>query len=75
MIAQTIDQKEWKLRLRLYELEQRLDNRKFIRISNSEIVNFCEVSHFDLSMKGTIGLELKNGIHTYVSRIKHLLGM
>ena len=32
-------QGEYSLRLRLYELEERLDPRRFVRISHSEIVN------------------------------------
>ena len=34
-----LDQATYQIRLRLYELEERLDNEKFVRISNSEIVN------------------------------------
>ena len=30
---------EYTLRLRLYEIEERLDNNNFVRISNSDIIN------------------------------------
>ena len=40
---------EFTLRLRLYELEERLDKKRFVRISNSEIVNLGKVMGFDLS--------------------------
>lgn len=71
---------EYTLRLRLYELEARLDPRQFVRISNSEIINLKQVSHFDLRFTGTICVQLSNGTTTYVSRryvskIKKILGM
>ena len=59
---------EVQLRLRLYEMEQRLDGRSFVRISNSEITNLKKVKGFDLSMAGTICVLLSNGDTTYVSR-------
>ena len=45
---------EYQLRLRLYELEERLDKDNFVRISNSEIINLKRVKGFDLSYTGTI---------------------
>ncbi|MDU1265718.1 MAG: LytTR family DNA-binding domain-containing protein [Peptostreptococcus sp.] len=55
-------------RLTLYELDQRLDKRKFIRISRSDIVNLDFVKKLDLSFTGTIAVELNNGDVAYVSR-------
>lgn len=71
---------EYTLRLRLYEVEQRLNPGQFVRISNSEIINIRRVSSFDLSYTGTICVALQNGDVTYVSRryvarIKKLLGV
>ena len=71
---------EFTLRLRLYELEERLDKNRFVRISNSEIVNLGKVTGFDLSVSGTIRVSLANGTSTYVSRryvskIKTTLGL
>lgn len=71
---------EYTLRLRLYELENRLNPNQFIRISNSEIINIRKVSHFDLSFTGTICVKLSNGTVTYVSRryvakLKKILGI
>lgn len=71
---------EFTLRLRLYELEERLDKKRFVRISNSEIVNLGKVKGFDLSFSGTIRVSLTNGTSTYVSRryvskIKTTLGL
>lgn len=71
---------EYVLRQRLYEWEERLDKRRFVRISNSEIINLNQVLHFDLNLVGTICVRLSNGTTTYVSRryvskIKQLLGL
>lgn len=71
---------EYTLRLRLYEVEDRLNNGLFVRISNSEIINLKRVENFDLSFSGTICVKLSNGVTSYVSRryvkkIKNLLGM
>lgn len=71
---------EYTLRLRLYEIEERLNPNQFIRISNSEIVSLKHIKNFDLSFTGTICVRLSNGTTTYVSRryvskIKKILGM
>ena len=70
----------YSLRTRMYELEERLDKKNFVRISNSEIINLKKVKAFDLSLSGTILVSLLNGTVTYVSRryvpkIKQLLGI
>lgn len=71
---------EYTLRLRLYELEERLNKNHFVRISNSEIINLKKVKHFDLSFTGTICITLTDGTVTYTSRryvtkIKQVLGI
>lgn len=68
------------LRLRLYEAEERLSDRSFVRISGGEVINLKKVRGFDLSFMGTICVSLSNGTVTYVSRryvskIKQLLGL
>lgn len=55
-------------RLTIYELDNRLDKNKFIRISRSEIVNLDFVKKLDLSFTGTIAVELINNDVAYVSR-------
>ena len=75
-----LDQATYQIRLRLYELEERLDNDKFVRISNSEIVNLKRVKGLDLSFAGTSCMEVENGEVSYVSRryvskIKKKLGL
>ncbi len=74
------DRGEYTLRLRLYEMEERLNANQFVRISNSEIINLKKVKNFDLNFTGTICIELANGTTTYVSRryvskIKTILGI
>ena len=56
------------LRERLYELEEQLDRRKFVRISNGEIINLDKVTAVDLSLTGTIRMTLGSAGHAYVSR-------
>ena len=74
------DHGEYQLRLRLYEIEERLDHKVFIRISNSEIINLKKVKGFDLTYTGTICVSFLNGTTAYVSRrqikkIKQVLGI
>ena len=68
------------LKLRLYEIEEILNNKKFVRISKSEIINLGEVKNFDFSFVGTISVQMKNNDVCYVSRrfvskIKKILGI
>lgn len=74
------EKNEYQLRLRLYELENRLEKKQFVRISGSEIINLKKVKSFDLSFTGTICVALSNGTVTYasrryVSKIKQVLGI
>ena len=71
---------EYTLRLRLYEVEERLKQQYFVRISNSEIINLRKVKSFDLSITGTICVVLSDGSKTYASRryvtkLKGVLGL
>lgn len=71
---------EYTLRQRLYEMEERLDNSRFVRISNSEIINLQKVRSFDLNLVGTICVSFTDSGTTYVSRryvtkIKKILGV
>jgi len=80
VLAQTAAGETCAVRLRLYELEERLPRRTFIRVSHSEIVNWKRVTALDLSLTGTIRVTLEGGVETYVSRryvkkIKEVLGL
>lgn len=69
------------VKLRLYELEERLDPGVFVRISHSEIVNLKQVTALDLSLAGTIKMTLAGGAavcwvsRRYVPKIKQALGL
>ena len=72
--------RECVLRLRLYEAQEKLIGKEFVRISNSEIINIKKAKKFDLSMAGTICVSLVNGDVSFVSRryvakIKKFLGI
>lgn len=77
--AQT-EQEVYTVRERLYELEELLDGRKFVRISHSEIVNLDHVTALDLSLSGTIRMTLTGDVVCFVSRrslkkIRQALGL
>lgn len=68
------------IRKRLYELEEILNPDKFVRISNSEIVNMRKVKKINLKLTGTIILYFATNNKAYVSRrylkkIKEYLGV
>jgi len=65
---------------KLYELEERLDEGQFFRISKSEIVNLKKIKRLDLSITGTIKVILSDGTESYTSRrnvtkLKQILGI
>lgn len=68
------------VRERLYELEERLAPRTFVRISHSEIINLKKVTGLDLKLSGTIKMTLEGGTvcwvsRRYVKKIKQALGL
>ena len=56
------------VRQRLYELEEELEGTRFVRVSNSEIVNLDRVTALDLTLTGTIKMTLAGGTVCWVSR-------
>ena len=58
----------YEVKERLYVLEEMLSEQKFVRISNSELVNVQQIEKLDMSYAGTIQVRMKNGDVTYVSR-------
>lgn len=60
--------KAYALREKLYELEERLDPARFVRISRFEIVNLRRIVKLDTSLTGTIRVLMEGGVQTYVSR-------
>ena len=65
--AKTKD-KLYKVKYRIYELEEMLKNTSFIRISNSEIINLKTIESLDLGSAGTVIFKFKDGSTTYASR-------
>ena len=68
------------VRQRLYELEEELAGTRFVRVSNSEIVNLDRVTGLDLTFAGTIKMTLEGGTvcwvsRRYVKKIKEALGL
>lgn len=49
-------------------LEEDLNPGRFIRTSQSEIINLFKVKCFDVSLAGTIGVEFDCGITSWISR-------
>ena len=65
---------------RLYELENLLNKKSFIRISNSEIINFDKVENIDFKIFGTLIINFKSkniayASRRYIPRIKEFLNM
>lgn len=62
------ENREYIIKNYLYELEEILNLKKFIRISNSEIINIDYIESLDTSFYGSIKLKTKTGLVSYVSR-------
>lgn len=77
VLLQTEDE-TYNLKGSLSGIEDALNRTRFMRISQSEIINIYKVRHFDFNLTGTIGVEFDCGIKTWASRsrirdIKELL--
>lgn len=59
---------EFRLKEKLYELEEILPPSQFIRLSKSVIANLEELSRFEASFNGTLCVYFKSGAKEYVSR-------
>ena len=66
--VRTINDELYTTKEKLYQLEELLKLTTFVRISNSEIVNFDQVEKLNLKLTGTILLTFKSKNETYVSR-------
>ncbi|MHA6259925.1 LytTR family DNA-binding domain-containing protein [Sporosarcina sp. CAU 1771] len=58
----------FRLKEKLYELEEILPSNRFIRLSKSVIANLHELSQFEASFNGTLCVYFKSGVKEYVSR-------
>lgn len=59
---------EYTSKSKIYELEEKIKTKNFMRISNSEIINFKRVKSLDMSIIGTIAIRFESGDITYASR-------
>lgn len=59
---------EFRIKKKLYDLEENLDKDTFVRISNSCIINIKYVESFDLSMIGNIIVKFTDETSEYVSK-------
>lgn len=57
----------YRLRGRLYELENRL-GQGFVRINKSALANWSRIRRFKASIAGAVDIEFKSGYTEYVSR-------
>ncbi len=58
----------YEVRMKLYELEDLLKNRRFLRISRSMIVNLMKISSVRPALNGRFSAVLKNGEEIIISR-------
>lgn len=58
----------YKIKYKLYELEEIFKHKDFIRISNSCIINVNQVECFDTSILGTVLVKLKDNTQETVSK-------
>lgn len=67
VILQTKDEK-YSVKKSLGTLEEELNPSRFLRISQSEIINLHKVKCFDFNRAGTIGVEFEGGGKSWASR-------
>lgn len=67
VIVQTNEQ-SYSVSKSLSGIEEMLNPDRFLRISQSEVVNLYKVKCFDINIVGTIGIEFENGIKSWASR-------
>ena len=73
-------EKTYLMKLPLYKIEDYLNGKNFVRISNSEIINLDKTKNFDFKYLGTISCEMDNGDICFVSRramkkVREILGV
>lgn len=58
----------YRVKYKMYELEEMLEQKGFVRISNSCIININQVECFDISILGTVLVKLKDNTQESVSK-------
>ncbi len=66
-IAIDTDGVSWRLKMRLYEIEEQLPSH-FIRINKSAIANKRRIDTFTAAFSGAVNVKMKCGYTDYVSR-------
>lgn len=61
------DGKKYRLRRRLYEVEENLP-KEFVRINKSAVANWKRIRRFKTEFSGAVDVEFKCGYEDYVSR-------
>ncbi len=68
-LSQIVTENEkYTFRQSLQSIEDLLNIQMFVRISRYELINLNKVKFYDLSISGTLRLELAGGAETWVSR-------
>ena len=62
------EEKRYTVKKQLCEFEELLDKNKFVRISRYEIVNTDKIKKLDVTLAGSLRIELSSGIETWASR-------
>lgn len=75
-----VNRKEYIVRKKLYELEEILKNKGFVRISKGSIVNLSYVNSIETTFDGALSIVLDNGnkdmiSRRYVKKVKTALGI
>ena len=79
-VSTVTEKKTYLMKLPLYKIEDYLNGKNFVRISNSEIINLDKTKNFDFKYLGTISCEMDNGDICFVSRramkkVREILGV
>lgn len=56
------------VKVRLYELEEQLAGKPFVRISSSAVANVDCIDSFEMNFNGTMRVQFKDGSFEYASR-------
>ncbi len=67
VMVQTADE-IYSVKKSLMALEEDLNPGRFLRISQSEIINLNKVKSFDINLSGTVGIEFDNGNKSWAAR-------